>query len=291
MKNNNEMSASILANVEMFDYLKEKVGERKTRIEAYCDLLDKSLAGFVSPFLRKQDYELRPCQCHVTVSDLAAEWHWHRATVRSFLDTLEALGQMKRTRLTKSVVITMSLQTGQSVEPRDVQQTPDLANRLRTVLSNWIIGKTDSDETGTACGEIIRQAMDEAGIHDNRPRPDNLSRVDMSADDDGRVVKIRTTALECIALAAIHKVLRKSRFNDSSELMDYFRLDLYGDWTGLVETSKEIAGLILDSEKDNDTGNMDDDGEFLKTLIKPLLALAAKAQEAEYRLGDCKPNV
>ena len=61
------MPVSILANVEVFDYLKEKVGERKTRTEAYADLLDKSLAGFVSPFLRKQDYELRPCQCHVTV--------------------------------------------------------------------------------------------------------------------------------------------------------------------------------------------------------------------------------
>lgn len=63
MKNGNEMPVSILANVEVFDYLKEKVGERKTRTEAYADLLDKSLAGFVSPFLRKQDYELRPCQC------------------------------------------------------------------------------------------------------------------------------------------------------------------------------------------------------------------------------------
>ena len=89
MRNRNEAPAAILANVEVFDYLKEKVGERKTRTEAYCDLLDKSLAGFVSPFLRRQDYDLSPCQCHVTVSDLASEWHWHRATVRSFLDTLE----------------------------------------------------------------------------------------------------------------------------------------------------------------------------------------------------------
>ena len=37
-------------------------------------LLDKALSGFVSPFLRRQDYELQPNQCHVTVSDLASEW-------------------------------------------------------------------------------------------------------------------------------------------------------------------------------------------------------------------------
>ena len=38
MRNRNEAPAAILANVEVFDYLKEKVGERKTRTEAYCDL-------------------------------------------------------------------------------------------------------------------------------------------------------------------------------------------------------------------------------------------------------------
>ena len=91
-----EMTATISASTGLFDFLKEKVGDRKTRTEAYCDLLDKSLAGFVSPFLRKQDFQLQQGQCHVTVSDLASEWHWHRATVRSFLETLESLGQLER---------------------------------------------------------------------------------------------------------------------------------------------------------------------------------------------------
>ena len=104
MENKKRMPATVLAQMEVFDYLKEKVGERKTRTEAYCDLLDKAMAGFVSSYLRRQDYELRPCQCHVTVSDLAVEWRWHRATVRSFLDTLESFGLLTRIRLPKSVV-------------------------------------------------------------------------------------------------------------------------------------------------------------------------------------------
>ena len=41
MRNRNEAPATILANTEVFDYLKEKVGERKTRTEAYGDQLDK----------------------------------------------------------------------------------------------------------------------------------------------------------------------------------------------------------------------------------------------------------
>ena len=56
MKNKEKLTATISASTELFDFLKEKVGERKTRTEAYCDLLDKSQAGFISPFLRKQDF-------------------------------------------------------------------------------------------------------------------------------------------------------------------------------------------------------------------------------------------
>ena len=44
MENKKRMPATVLAQMEVFDYLKEKVGERKTRTEAYCDLLDKAMA-------------------------------------------------------------------------------------------------------------------------------------------------------------------------------------------------------------------------------------------------------
>ena len=135
MENKKRMPATVLAQMEVFDYLKEKVGERKTRTEAYCDLLDKAMAGFVSSYLRRQDYELRPCQCHVTVSDLAVEWRWHRATVRSFLDTLESFGLLTRIRLPKSVVITMAVQSGQPAPADDVQSVSGLAAQLREVLS------------------------------------------------------------------------------------------------------------------------------------------------------------
>ena len=150
MENKKRMPATVLAQMEVFDYLKEKVGERKTRTEAYCDLLDKAMAGFVSSYLRRQDYELRPCQCHVTVSDLAVEWRWHRATVRSFLDTLESFGLLTRIRLPKSVVITMAVQSGQPAPADDVQSVSGLAAQLREVLSDWVVGYADSSATGSA---------------------------------------------------------------------------------------------------------------------------------------------
>ena len=43
MKTKQKIAVPILADREVFDYLKEKVGERKTKTEAFCDLLDKKL--------------------------------------------------------------------------------------------------------------------------------------------------------------------------------------------------------------------------------------------------------
>ena len=166
MKNNQKIPVSILADREVFEYLKEKGDERKTRTEAYCDLLDKSLVGFVSPFLRKKDYVLQPNQCHLTVSDLASEWHWHRATVRSFLSAMEAFGLLTRIQLPKSVVITMTVQSGQAAQPRNAQEQPDFTGQLREVLSDWVIGKTTAAETGTACGQLVSQAMSETADRD-----------------------------------------------------------------------------------------------------------------------------
>jgi len=62
MKTKQKIAVPILADREVFDYLKEKVGERKTKTEAFCDLLDKSLAGFVSPFLRNKGYWKIQCK-------------------------------------------------------------------------------------------------------------------------------------------------------------------------------------------------------------------------------------
>ena len=108
MKDKNRAANQVLADMMFFDYLKEKVGERKTKTGAYYDLLEKATAGFIAPFLKNHEYVLQAGQCHVTISDLAVEWHWHRATVRAFLDRLEEMGYIRRTRFAKSVVITVT---------------------------------------------------------------------------------------------------------------------------------------------------------------------------------------
>ena len=277
MKTKQKIAVPILADREVFDYLKEKVGERKTKTEAFCDLLDKSLAGFVSPFLRNKGYELQPNQCHVTVSDLSSEWHWHRATVRSFLDVMEEFGLLNRIRLSKSVIITMTVQTSQSTESCNGQKKLNLAEQLREVLSDWVIGKTTAAETGVICGQLVSLAKTEIADRDTGLCLDTHSNT-TSAHSGTLVTEHRETALCCIAHAALQKILHKSRFDDSSPLVDFFRFDLGEEWAAFIESAKDLAGLILDTEASVTDFDMDEDQERLKSLRKPFLSLLAKAQ-------------
>ncbi|MEO4877041.1 MarR family transcriptional regulator, partial [Bacteroides thetaiotaomicron] len=237
----------------------------------------KSLAGFVSPFLRKKAYVLQPNQCHLTVSDLASEWHWHRATVRSFLSAMEAFGLLTRIQLPKSVVITMTVQSGQAAQPRNAQEQPDFARQLREVLSDWVIGKTTAAETGVICGQLVSLAKTEIADRDTGLCLDTHSNT-TSAHSGTLVTEHRETALCCIAHAALQKILHKSRFDDSSPLVDFFRFDLGEEWAAFIESAKDLAGLILDTEASVTDFDMDEDQERLKSLRKPFLSLLAKAQ-------------
>lgn len=277
MKNNQKIPVSILADREVFEYLKEKGDERRTRTEAYCDLLDKSLASFVSPFLRKKDYVLQPNQCHLTVSDLASEWHWHRATVRSFLSAMETFGLLTRIQLPKSMIITMTVQSGQLVHSINGQEQSSLVGQLREVLSDWVIGKTTAAETGVICGQLVSLAKTEIADRDAGHCSDTHS-ITTSAHSGTLVTEHRETALCCIAHAALQKILHKSRFDDSSPLMDFFRLDLGEEWVAFIESAKDIVGLIFDAGASGADFDMDEDKERLKSLRKPFLSLLAKAQ-------------
>ena len=266
MKNKEAMTATISTCIGLFDFLKEKVGERKTRTEAYCDLLDKSLAGFVSPFLRNQDFELRPRQCHVTVSDLATEWRWHRATVRSFLDTLESFGQLERTKLPKSMVITMHLHDGSHAVPDIVQRTAGIVRQLNGILSGWVNGSITSDDAGIACGQVVHKAITDAGLKYELPEDDcRVTLQELPERMDARVLEIHTAAVECIVLAA----------------------DLGASWPSFIDLSKTLAEQILNSGKEKDIDHDDDRQLHLDDLHDPFLSAAAKALEKSAG-ADCR---
>ena len=275
-KEKNRSANQVLADIELFDYLKEKVGERKTKTGAYYDLLDKSVAGYVVPFLRNHEYELQTDQCHVTISDLAAEWHWHRATVRTFLDRLEDMGYIHRTRLAKSVVITMEFSPKSSDEsvPTDNGQiaTPP-ADEFDMALSEWIIGNISDNDMGDICEQYFNRCMEQMC-----KETDNSSLVSQPTISVTFSNELTQELAEHIAVASLKRAIRNSRFDSPSAFIDFFNRKLDGEWSSLLAASRMTAKMILDGEEE-----VADDGsgekEMLLTLRKPFKALWAKYQE------------
>lgn len=86
----------IIADKELLEFLRSDEEERFSKMDALCDLLDKasgesrdSLTYFGTTVT------LRKGQFVTTVSNLARQWKWHRATTRSFLDALENFGMAR----------------------------------------------------------------------------------------------------------------------------------------------------------------------------------------------------
>ena len=178
MKDKNRAANQVLADMMFFDYLKEKVGERKTKTGAYYDLLEKATAGFIAPFLKNHEYVLQADQCHVTISDLAVEWHWHRATVRAFLDKLEEMGYVRRTRFAKSVVITVTFapfSSGETPTSYTGHTGAGLADDLDKALSEWINGNLSDEDMGEICGQYHeagrKRLADESGKDHSGDKP------------------------------------------------------------------------------------------------------------------------
>lgn len=90
------------ATISLLELLKERSGNRLTKIEAYLDLVDKASVQYIPKDLYKQDFTLSDGQFVVTITELSECWHWHRATVRTFMEQLERLGQLRIERFLAS---------------------------------------------------------------------------------------------------------------------------------------------------------------------------------------------
>ena len=275
-KDKNRQANQILADMEFFDYLKEKVGERKTKTGAYHDLLEKCSSGFVAPFLKNHEYVLQADQCHVTITDLAAEWHWHRATVRTFLDKLEDMGHIHRIRLAKSVVITMVFNRagiGNTTAPYNGQEKAQPSDEMDVALSEWITGNLSDSQMGDVCeqyyGTRLKQMTDSshADVSGSQASSTNESTDGLVQELVGR-----------IAVAALKRTIRNSRFDNPSAFIDFFNRKLAGEWSSLLEASRKTAQMVLlgeDGIADDGSGGK----EMLLALRKPFTALWAQYQE------------
>ena len=86
----------------LLEFLKPKAEERYSKLEAYCDLLSKASSGAYQSPGTDGALQLLPGQFVATISELARQWQWQRATVRQFISGLTKLGQLSVEPYSKS---------------------------------------------------------------------------------------------------------------------------------------------------------------------------------------------
>ena len=94
MDNKNVTLYGMENDMALLQFLRSKNTERFTKLDAFCYLIGK-MSEQTKAHKGDSSSDVLPL-CHGgftgSISELANDWHWHRATVRSFLYVLESLG-------------------------------------------------------------------------------------------------------------------------------------------------------------------------------------------------------
>ena len=143
---------------DLFGFLQERRNERYTKFEAYCDLLNKASVQYISSSIPKGDRpELAEFHFVTTKTELAEVWHWHRATVRAFLDKLDEYGEIVRQEEPKCIICRMTaLESSQKPTDLQLQLFDDMA---AFIVTAWSSGNVDINQTAITCGQIITSSV------------------------------------------------------------------------------------------------------------------------------------
>lgn len=93
---NDKIINACKCNRPLLDMLCPKRSGRYTKLEAYIDLLDRMSSEKCDDTHTGEVVSVGRGEFAVTITELSEKWNWHRATVRSFLDDLEQLGEIRR---------------------------------------------------------------------------------------------------------------------------------------------------------------------------------------------------
>lgn len=153
MKNISIEKTEVRSSLEVWDFMQDRQSDRHSKLQAYCSLLNKAAVRYVPNSVPKGSIpKLKEYQFVTTISELAEEWHWHRATVRSFLDKLTTLGQLDKEPLVKSFVISMHCMT--NGKPSNLEVVHHLDFMIDYTISLWSSGKANNHDVAKMCVHI-----------------------------------------------------------------------------------------------------------------------------------------
>ena len=138
--------------------LQDRHNERYSKHEAFCYLLDKACERYLPKSVKKEVADLMAdFQFITTKTQLAEDWHWHRATVRQFLEKLTEHGLINCKEFdTKYTIITMyGMEDGNVPIVQDCLLEPI----IRFTIDSWLNGSSTTEETAVVCGQIVKGAV------------------------------------------------------------------------------------------------------------------------------------
>lgn len=266
--------------MSLLEFLKERSGIRLSKLEAYLDLVDKASVQYIPKDLCKQEFSLSNGQFVITITELAGCWHWHRATVRTFIEQLEKMNQISVTRLTKSQIITILLAETPAVSPIDAALDV-FRQKMCTALDEWRSGKMSASACASECEQLYEDATEEVAI------------ILQKADNGNSIGKVPCgrnipesvghafcmTALTAVCEATFHQVLSQETDNALvTSLLPFFYKDLGGDWLSFIEAAKAISELALDGSSPALHQESAAIKSQFQSLCRPFLAIVANQE-------------
>ncbi len=289
-KQKHKMSSGKMSErMSLLEFLKERSGIRLSKLEAYLDLVEKASVQYIPKDLCKQEFSLSNGQFVITITELAGCWHWHRATVRTFIEQLEKMNQISVTRLTKSQIITIPmLAETPAVSPIDAALDV-FRQKMRTALDEWRSGKMSASACASECEQLYEDATEEVAIILQKADNGNsIGKVPCGSNIPESVGHaFCMTALTAVCEATFHQVLGQETDNTlATSLLSFFYKDLGGDWLSFIEAAKAISELALDGS----SSALQQESAAIKSqfqsLCRPFLAIIANQEVSCPTIGS-----
>ncbi len=215
--------------------LQDRHNERYSKHEAFCYLLDKACEHYVPKSIGKDMADqLEDFQFITTKTQLAEDWHWHRATVRQFLEKLTGHGLMQcKDFETKYTAIKM---LGMEDSSAPTIQNGILEPIIRFTFDSWLNGTTTTEETVIVCGQIVKGAV--VFSTDNGEKTASSDK-QLSSDDIATYMLGRL--VECIV--PIEEEGR-NKLQLRNATAKFFTHVLCRDWLQLLLLIKELPDIV-----------------------------------------------
>ena len=214
--------------------LQDRHNERYSKHEAFCYLLDKACERYLPKSVKKEVADIMgDFQFITTKTQLAEDWHWHRATVRQFLEKLMEHGLINSKEFdTKYTIITMyGMEDGNVPIVQDCLLEPI----IRFTIDSWLNGSSTTEETAIVCGQIVKGA---AALSQGKETTSISSDKQLQSDDIatstiGRLV-------DSISLIGEEE---HSKHQLRNAIFSFFAHVLNRDWLQLLLLIKELPDI------------------------------------------------